>query len=158
MIVRPETDQRLPHSGIVGDNYTTVLGANDTNGRYCVTDMFLAPGGSPPTHRHAFKESFTIFEGEVEFTFRGEKSLVRAGETISIPANAPHSLLNASGQNARMLSVAAPAGIEEFFETVGVPLATRTTLPIKPDQAAKTAFQAKCEELGLKYRMEFSKD
>jgi quercetin dioxygenase-like cupin family protein len=36
-----------------------------------------------------FEEMFTILQGEVEVTFRGKKSVVRAGETINIPVNAP---------------------------------------------------------------------
>ena len=58
-------------------------------GRYCLIDMHIAPGGGPPTHRHDFEEMFTILQGEVEVTFRGKKSVVRAGEPINIPANAP---------------------------------------------------------------------
>ena len=53
--------------------------------------------GGPPPHRHDFEESFTVLEGEIEATFRGEKSIVHAGQTLSIPANAPHSFTNASG-------------------------------------------------------------
>jgi uncharacterized cupin superfamily protein len=54
----------------------------------CLIDMSVPPGGGPPPHRHNFQESFTLLEGEIEATFRGEKSVVRAGETLSIPANA----------------------------------------------------------------------
>jgi hypothetical protein len=60
--------------------------------------MHIPLGGGPPPHRHDFEESFTLLKGEIEATFRGEKSLVRAGETINIPANAPHSFSNASKQ------------------------------------------------------------
>ena len=35
-----------------------------------------------------FEEKFTLIEGEIEFTFRGKKSSVRAGLTVNIPANA----------------------------------------------------------------------
>jgi hypothetical protein len=35
--------------------------------------------------------------------FRGEKSVVSAGETLSIPANAPHSFTNPSQETARLL-------------------------------------------------------
>lgn len=44
------------------------------------------PRGGPPSHRHDFEESFTILEGEIEATFRGKRSVVRAGETVNIPA------------------------------------------------------------------------
>jgi hypothetical protein len=34
---------------------------------------------------------FTLLDGEIELTFRGEKRLVKAG-TVNVPANAPHVL------------------------------------------------------------------
>ncbi len=47
-----------------------------------------------------------LLEGELEFTFRGEKSVVRAGSTVNIPANAPHGFKNASATDcARALHV-----------------------------------------------------
>src|ERR1700733_7403658 len=98
VIARPNTDQNLSHIGLVGDTYTIVLSGGETAGRYCLIDMHIPPGGGPPPHRHDFEESFTILEGEIEATFRGEQSVLRAGETIHIPANAPHSFVNASSQ------------------------------------------------------------
>jgi hypothetical protein len=47
-------------------------------GRYCLIDMHIPLGGGPPPHRHDFEESFTLLKGEIEATFRGEKSLVHA--------------------------------------------------------------------------------
>jgi quercetin dioxygenase-like cupin family protein len=156
-IARPNTDQSLPHIGLVGDTYTVLLSGNDTNGRYCLIDMHIPPGGGPPPHRHDFEESFTLLEGEIEATFRGEKSTVRAGETLSIPANAPHSFTNASKRTVRLLCLCAPAGQEEFFAQVGVPVATRTTPPPKLDKEAQAAFMKKAQELAPKYRTELIK-
>jgi len=153
-IARPNTDQSMPHIGLVGDTYTILLSGKDTGGRYCLIDMHVPPGGGPPPHRHDFEESFILLEGEIEATFRGEKSVVRAGETINIPANAPHSFTNASQGNARLLCLCAPAGQEEFFAQVGVPVATRTTPPPKLDQAAQVASGRKAKELAPKYRTE----
>jgi len=116
--------------------------------------MHIPPAGGPPPNRHDFEESFTLLEGEIEATFRGEKSVVRAGEIINIPANAPHSFTNASKQTVRLLCLCVPAGQEEFFAQVGVPLATRTTSPPKLDKADKAAAMKKAEELAPKYRTE----
>jgi len=153
-IAKPDTDQSLPHIGLVGDTYTVLLSGNDTNGRYCLIDMHIPPGGGPPPHRHDFEESFTLLVGEIEATFRGEKSTVRAGETLSIPANAPHSFTNASKEIVRLLCLCAPAGQEEFFAQVGVPVATRTTTAPKLDKDAQAAFMKKAKDLMPKYRTE----
>ncbi|MEI9892799.1 MAG: cupin domain-containing protein [Chthoniobacter sp.] len=156
-LARPDSDQSLPHIGLVGDTYTVLISGADTNGRYCLIDMHIPPGGGPPPHRHDFEESFTLLEGEIEATFRGEKSVVRAGETLGIPANAPHSFTNASGQPARLLCICAPAGQEEFFALVGVPVATATTPPPEPSKEQQAEMGKKVMELAPRYRTEFVK-
>src|SRR5258706_3427718 len=102
-LARPNEDQKLPHIGLAGDTYTILLTGKDTAGRYCLIDMLVPPGGGPPPHRHDFEEMFTILEGKIEVTFRGAKSVVRAGETINIPANAPHAFHNRGERPARLL-------------------------------------------------------
>jgi quercetin dioxygenase-like cupin family protein len=156
-VARPNEDQSLPHIGLVGDTYTILLSGDDTDGRYCLIDMMIPPGGGPGPHRHAFEESFTILEGEIEATFRGEKSVVRAGETINIPANAPHSFRNASQGSVRLLCICAPAGQEKFFAEVGITVASRTTRAPKLDEAAQSEFIKKAQELAPKYRTELLK-
>jgi quercetin dioxygenase-like cupin family protein len=154
-LARPSEDQNLPHIGLVGDTYTILLSGEDTADRYCLIDMHIPPGGGPPPHRHDFEESFTVLEGEIETTFRGAKSTIQAGETINIPANAPHQFRNTSQEPARLLCICSPAGQEEFFLQIGFPVATRTTPPPKLDATAQAAFRKKAEELAPKYRTEF---
>ena len=60
----PETDDSLPHIGVVGDTYTILVRGADTAGRYTLIDMHVPPGGGPPPHRHDFEEMFTILDGE----------------------------------------------------------------------------------------------
>ena len=154
VLARPDEDQNLPHIGLVGDTYTILLKGEDTAGRYTLIDMHVPPGGGPPPHRHDFEEMFAILEGEIEATFRGEKSVVRAGETLNIPANAPHSFTNASDRPARLLCMCSPSGQEEFFMAVGVPVDSRTAAPPELDEAAQAAFVAKAQELAPQYRTE----
>jgi quercetin dioxygenase-like cupin family protein len=155
VLARPETDETLLHLGLVGDTYTILLRGEDTAGRYCLIDMHIPPGGGPPPHRHDFEETFVVLEGELEATFRGVKQIVRGGETIHIPANAPHQFRNVSGKPARTLCICAPAGQEKFFQEVGVPVATRMTSAPALDEAAEAAFRAKAAALASKYRTEF---
>jgi len=153
-IARPNTDESLPHLGLVGDTYTILLSGEDTDGRYCLIDMHIPPGGGPPPHRHDFEESFTVLEGEIEATFRGEKSIVHAGQTFNIPANAPHCFTNPSGAAARLLCICAPAGQEEFFAQVGVTVPTRRSTPPELDQPAQAELKKKAQELAPRYRTE----
>jgi len=148
-------DHNAPHIGLVGDTYTILLTGKDTAGRFCLIDMHVPPSGGPPPHRHDFEESFIVLEGKIEATFRGAKSLVTTGETINIPANAPHQFRNASAQPARLLCICSPAGQEEFFAQVGIPVATRTTAPPRLDDKAQAEFRAKAAALAARYKTEF---
>ncbi len=149
-----DSGENSRHIGLVGDTYTILLTGKDTAGRFCLIDMHIPPGGGPPPHRHDYEETFIVLEGEIEATFRGAKVLARAGETIHIPANAPHQFRNSSPQPARLLCICSPAGLEDFFLEVGVPVPTRTAAPPKLDEAAQAAFMAKLLALAPKYRTE----
>lgn len=153
-VARPDEDQTLPHIGLAGDTYTILLAGEDTDGRYCLIDMLIPPGGGPAPHRHDFEESFTLLAGEIEFVFRGEKSLIKAGETISIPSNAPHSFKNASQGEVRLLCICAPAGQEEFFEQVGTAVASRTASAPKLGNLAQAEFLKKAKALAPEYQTE----
>lgn len=155
VIARPDSDPSAIHLGVVGDTYTILLAGKDTAGRFCLIDMFVPPGGGPPPHRHDFEETFSILEGELDMTFRGSKSVAKAGETVHVPANAPHQFHNSSAKPARMLCHCAPAGMEEFFTEIGTRVASRTAPAPKLDDAAQAAFRAKAASLAAKYRTEF---
>jgi quercetin dioxygenase-like cupin family protein len=145
------------HVSVAGGVYTILLSGADTAGRYCLIDMLVPDGGGPPPHRHDFEEMFTLLEGELEFTFRGETQVVRAGSTINVPANAPHRFVNKSGKIAHMLCLCAPAGQEEFFLTVGFPLESRTSPPPKPSPQELVEKRQLLEMLLPKYRTELVK-
>ena len=148
----------LPHIGLAGNTYTITVSGKDTNGRFCVVDMHVPPGGGPALHRHACEETFLVLEGEVEATFRGQKYVARAGETINVPANAPHRFQNVSDRPARLLCICSPAGQEDLFREVGVPVATRTTAPPKLDKEQQQLFVEKAKALAPKYRTEILKE
>jgi quercetin dioxygenase-like cupin family protein len=142
------------HVAVAGDTYTILVGGAETAGRYCMIDMHVPAGGGPPPHRHDFEEMFTLLEGELEFTFRGKTSNVRAGSTINIPANAPHAFKNASGAAVRMLCVATPAGLDEFFLEIGDLVDGRTAPPPKLTPEELGDRQKKLGTLLAKYRTE----
>ena len=148
----------LPHIGLVGDTYTITVTGEETEGRFCVIDMHIPPEGGPPPHRHDFEETFILLEGELEATFRGKKTIVRTGDTLNIPANAPHQFHNASSAPVRALCLCSPAGQEKFFMEVGIPVATRTTPPPKLDEIEQAAFMEKVKALAPIYRTELLRE
>ena len=158
LVVANPDNNNGQHLGVAGDTYTILLTGTDTAGRFTLIDMHVPPGGGPPPHRHDFEETFILLDGELQATFRGEKRIVRVGETIHIPANAPHQFHNTSLKPVRMLCICSPAGQEEFFKEVGIPVTSRTTPPPKLDRAQEAAFIKKVMELGPKYRTELLKE
>jgi len=157
-VAQIDQDKTLPHIGLVGDTYTITVTGAETAGRFCVIDMHIPPGGGPPPHRHDFEETFILLEGEMEATFRGQKTIVKSGDTINIPANAPHRFHNISSNATRLLCICSPAGQENFFKEVGTPVATRTTPPPKLDEKEQAAFMKKVLALAPKYRTELLKE
>ena len=154
VLARPDEDRDLPHVGLVGDTYTILLRGEDTAGRYTLIDMHVPPGRGPPPHRHDFEEMFHVLEGEIEVTFRGVPSVARTGDTVNVPANAPHAFRNASDLPARMLCMVSPSGLERYFAEFGQPLPSRTAPAPGPDGVDQAGRMQKALALAPKYRIE----
>jgi quercetin dioxygenase-like cupin family protein len=140
---------------IAGGVYTILVTGEETAGRYCLIDMYVPAGGGPPPHRHDFEEMFTLLEGELAFTFRGATTVVRAGATVNVPANAPHFFRNVSDKPARMLCMCTPPGQEHYFLEVGDPIDSRMAEPPKLSREEIAARRARAQALAAKYRTEF---
>jgi quercetin dioxygenase-like cupin family protein len=147
-------DPKLRHVSVAGGTYTILVSGAQTNGRYCLIDMIVPPGGGPPPHRHDFEEMFTILEGEIELTFRGEVLRATTGSTVNVPANAPHSFKNTSDTPARLLCMCTPAGQDDFFIAVGDPVDSRTAPPPRLSPAERAERIQRAKALAAKYRTE----
>ncbi len=148
-------DPAVPVIAQAGGTYTILLTGAQTGGRYCLFDMLVPPGGGPPPHRHDFEEMFTLLEGELHFTFRGETLKAGAGSTINIPSNAPHSFRNNSDKTVHMLCMCTPPGQEDYFLAVGDPLASRSTPPPRLTEAEIAERRQRALALASKFRTEF---
>jgi quercetin dioxygenase-like cupin family protein len=147
-------DPKLRNISIAGGTYTILVTGEQTSGRYCLIEMLVPSGGGPPPHRHDFEEMFTILDGEIELTFRGEVYRANSGSTVNIPANAPHAFKNKSDKPARLLCMCTPAGQEEFFMAVGDPVDSRNAPPPKLSQAEQAERIRRAKALSAKYRTE----
>ena len=157
LTVADPDSSKVPHVAVVGGTYSILVSGDQTAGRYCLIDMMVPDGSGPPLHRHDFEEMFTLLEGELEFTFRGETITVRAGSSVNIPANAPHVFKNTSGGTVHMLCMCTPAGQEEFFVEVGDPLDSRTSPLPKLDKAEMEERMKRAKALAPKYHTELLK-
>lgn len=96
---------------------------HDTSGDY---DLMVAetppnvPG--PPPHLHnAYKESFLIIEGELEFFVNGKTQVVKAGESVDIPPKTLHTFNNKTNRTCKWINIHSPKGFRTFFNELGVP-------------------------------------
>lgn len=155
-VVNPD-DPQARHISVVGDTYTILVSGAETDGRYCLVDMLVPDGSGPPPHRHDFEEMFSLLVGELEFTFRGRTQSVKAPATVNIPANAPPVFKNNSGKTVHMLCMCTPAGQDEFFMSVGVPVESRKEPPPKISKEEQAEKGKLAEQLAPKYRTEMLK-
>lgn len=147
-------DPGLVHLAIAGGTYTVLVGGDQTAGRYCLIEMRVPPGGGPPPHRHDFEEMFTVLDGTVEFTFREKKIVTQAGETVNIPANAPHFFRNMTDQPARLLCMCSPAGQDQYFLKVGDPVDGPTAPPPPLSAEEQDERRQRAARLAPDYRTE----
>ncbi|HTJ59243.1 MAG TPA: cupin domain-containing protein [Devosiaceae bacterium] len=157
LVIANPDDPSLANIAIVGDVYTVLVSGAQTNGRYCLIDMLVHDGGGPPPHRHDFEEMFTLLEGELEFMFRGKTQIIAAPCTVNIPSNAPHAFKNKSGKTVHMLCMCTPAGQDEFFHRVGVPVETRSSPPPKLSTEEQAERAKLAGQLAPEYRTVFVK-
>lgn len=118
---------------VVGDVYRFLATGEETNGKYALWEALVPPGGGPPPHVHSREEEgFYILEGEITFTVNGEKTVAKPGTFANMPVGTPHSFKNESDRPAKMLISVAPAGLEQMFFEVGLPLAEGATTASPP--------------------------
>jgi len=118
---------------VVGDVYRFLATGEDTNGKYALWEAIVPPGGGPPPHVHSREEEgFYVLEGEITFMVNGERIVAKAGTFANMPVGTPHAFKNESDRTAKMLLSVAPAGLEQMFFEVGVPLAEGATTAVPP--------------------------
>jgi quercetin dioxygenase-like cupin family protein len=80
-------------------------------------------GTAPPLHiHHNEDEAFYILDGEVTVLVGDERIDLRAGDYCFAPRGIRHAWIVRS-ERARMLVTLSPAGLEEAFVSLGVPVA-----------------------------------
>src|SRR5215475_1178211 len=125
---------------VVGDVYRFLATGEDTNGKYALWEAIVPVGGGPPPHVHSREEEgFYILEGEITFQIGDQRLVASAGTFANMPVGTPHSFKNESSKPAKMLISVAPAGLEQMFFEVGVPLAegATTALPATKEEIEK---------------------
>jgi quercetin dioxygenase-like cupin family protein len=138
---------------VVGDLYRFLATADQTDGTYAMWEATVPPGGGPPPHTHSREEeAFFILEGEITFTVDAEQIVATAGTFANMPVGSLHSFKNASDTTARMIITVAPAGLEQMFFEVGVPV-KRGDMPPPPSRSEIEKLLAIAPRYGIEIRV-----
>ncbi|HEU0138512.1 MAG TPA: quercetin 2,3-dioxygenase [Bryobacteraceae bacterium] len=107
-----------------GDRITYLITGAETGGTFFMAEVSVVPGGGPPPHVHSREdESFYVQQGTLAVQV-GDKALnASAGDFVHMPRGVVHSFKNAGREIARLLMVATPAGLENYFAETFFPAA-----------------------------------
>jgi quercetin dioxygenase-like cupin family protein len=140
--------------GIVGDVYRFLAVGAETDGKYSLWEAVVPPGGGPPPHVHSREEEgFYVLDGEIVFTVSDKRIVATAGMFVNMPVGTPHSFKNESSKPARMLISVAPAGLENMFFEIGVPLAQGATAAPLPTKEEIDKLLAVAPRYGIEIRV-----
>lgn len=135
---------------VLGDLYTFKVTGKQTNGAFTVVDQIIQPQGGPPPHvHHREDEAFYVLEGKFSFLCGEKSSVLETGSFAYIPKGTVHTFKNIDGKPGRLLVTITPAGLEEFFYSIGTAADDFTTPP-----AFDPAVIDKLMKLAKDYRMD----
>jgi len=139
---------------VVGDVYRFLATGEDTNGKYALWEAIVLPGGGPPPHIHSREEEgFYVLEGKITLLIGDQRLMVSAGMFANMPVGTLHSFKNEGNKPARMLISVAPAGLEQMFLEVGVPLAEGATTALPPTKDEIEKLLAIAPKYGIEIRL-----
>lgn len=136
---------------VVGDTYRVIITGEQTGNAYAVIDMQVPKGGGPGPHAHPdFQEAFYIMDGEIEVSTEKGNYTAASGSFVNIPKGGiVHQFKNIQDKTAHMFCIVVPAGLELFFEEIGIPVEPGKFLP-PPEMTdeTKTKLEAIAEKHG----------
>ncbi len=110
--------------GVVGQKYRLLATGEETGERYTLIEAVVPPGDGPPPHEHANEdEAFYLIDGSVTFTIGQRETRAEPGTFVLVPRGTVHAFRNPGPGVARMIIHCAPAGMDRFFQEVGIPIA-----------------------------------
>jgi quercetin dioxygenase-like cupin family protein len=109
----------------VGGHVTFKARGHETGGTLTVLETVVTPGDGPPLHVHVKDdEAVYVLEGEIDFRVGDDIYDNRPGSFVFVPRGTPHTFQNVGSDDARMLLIFTPSGIERLFELAAASGAT----------------------------------
>jgi quercetin dioxygenase-like cupin family protein len=82
----------------------------------CLFEQWVAPGNGAPTHSHPVEEVLTVHAGEAEMWLDQEKIIVKAGQSLIVPAGRQHGFRNSGAVTLHLQAVLASPIFEALPE------------------------------------------
>jgi quercetin dioxygenase-like cupin family protein len=114
----PVSQDRVLDFAQIGMWWKITKSTADTGGELFEPINVLAPDfAGPPLHIHpSAEESYAVETGTLDVCVAGQWRKLAPGESVTVPAETPHTLKNDSGAEVRLVNVHKPAlGFERFF-------------------------------------------
>ena len=139
---------------VVGDRYTIKASGRDTGGAFALFEAIVPPGGGPPPHiHHRESEAFYMLEGELSFHADGREFTATPGGWVTLAKGSLHYFKNTTTQDAKMLILVTPAGLEDFFLEVGREARADDPGPVRPTPNDIEKLIAVAPKYGLEIRL-----
>ena len=101
----------------------------DERAGYELTEWDVQPGGQgPPIHiHHEHDEGFYVMAGHFGFILDGVTIYAKPGAHVLVPKGHEHSFWNAGAKPARLLLIASPPGLGQYFRALAAGLGENAT-------------------------------
>jgi len=110
----------------MGSLFERLAGAEQTDGAFDLSLVTQPPGIATPLHIHTKEaEAFYVLEGTMIYRAGEQVHHLAAGSFIYLPAGVPHAFRVTGTTPVRFLGLAAPAGLMDLYDEVGLPAAQR---------------------------------
>jgi quercetin dioxygenase-like cupin family protein len=117
---------------VVGDHYTVKASGEDTGGAFTLIEVLVPSQSGPPPHVHRREdEAFYVLEGEFEVHIDDQRLIAGPGSWVRLAKGSLHNFKNIGPTTGKMLILATPAGLDEFFLEAG-----REATDISPESGA----------------------
>jgi mannose-6-phosphate isomerase-like protein (cupin superfamily) len=102
---------------VIGDKLQFLVTADDSKGTSLKIKLWNKIGAQgPPEHMHPKQtETFEIISGTAGIKLNGKEHILTAGQSITVPMNAPHKFRNAGDDELVMTAELKPALRTEYF-------------------------------------------
>jgi quercetin dioxygenase-like cupin family protein len=111
-----------PAAALPGLSHRTLAGSAEGLARLSLWRQEIAPGGATPPHRHDCEEVILVDAGSGELHIAGAVHAFRADQTLVIPRNADHQIVNTGGEPLHLTAAFSVSPVQVYLPD-GQPLA-----------------------------------